>query len=436
MATAKPPEALLDSYAELMLVSAILSNPSPALMDHLVTVQPSDFTCTFYGQAYSLALESFSTMQRVMVREIIDAFRRTGAPADQVAALEQLHAPFCAHEEEEIITMVALVRELSARRILWRQCSILTEAMETLTAAQASEALMDTLQVLKGAEATKDRNLIQSVDAWLERKEAERQGQVTHYVPTRLWGIDGMLKGLHKRHLVTLAAGTSIGKSALALDMAVNVCEQGHPALFLSCEMDDVEVTERLLARYAGSLDPNRCAQVRGQVDDLPLVIRYRPGLTLAQVQLSAQQFKLEHPGAHLVIVDYLQIMDLQQERGEREDQAIGRVTRTLKRLAGELDLCFLLLSQFSRDSKDGEKPTLSMLKGSSSIEQDSNVVILMWRPEGENAIRKIHVAKNRQGNTGEIDIKYDGQRFKFINPPTPPKVHSLFPERIPYAQN
>jgi len=402
-------------------------------MDVLVDVKPHDFSNRFYGEVFSLAQESFATTQQIMVPTIVDAYTRHSGRPERADIVREMAMVWV--DEAEAIAAVKLVKELSARRQLWLRCQEVAQAMETLTANDAAEALMDTLQQIKGAEVAGDRNIIQSVDAWLERKEAERQGQATHYVPTRLWGIDNVLKGLHKRHLITLAAGTSVGKSALALDFAANVCEQGHATLFLSCEMDDVEMTERLLARYAGGLkDINRCAQARGYVDRLPLVLRYRPGLTLAQIQIAAQQFKIEHPNAHLVVIDYLQIMDLQQQSGEREDQALGRVTRTLKRLAGELDLCFVLLSQFNRDCKDGERPTLSMLKGSSSIEQDSNSIILMWRESPTH--RHIHVAKNRQGVTGEVVVKYDGSRFAFENPPQPPKVQSLFPERIPYAQN
>jgi replicative DNA helicase len=240
-------------------------------------------------------------------------------------------------------------------------------------------------------------------------------------VPTGFPALDQFLAsgGFGRGTLNTLAATTSVGKSAFACNVAIRVPRAG--VLILSSEMTRDEILRRLIADL-GNVDwskisrrrpaiPNdlECRQITVAMERLstmPLEVRYRRRLTPADVRREALLVRADFDGKlDLLIVDYLQLMDSDTPQ-KRRDLEIAQITKELKNIAGELDVPILLLSQLNREAAKGEsgEPELWHLRESGAIEQDSDTVILLWEPRDQRSdplgdlIVNWKIAKQRNG--------------------------------------
>jgi replicative DNA helicase len=248
--------------------------------------------------------------------------------------------------------------------------------------------------------------------------------------------LDDVLDGLQPRKLYILAARPSIGKSALALNVADQVSTAGRGSvLFVSLEMDRVELADRYLmakARVSGDRFryPDRMTQLESdalaeacEVDAgrSTLVIDDPPALTLTRLCARARRHKARN-GLALLVVDYLQLVDAQPAKGEIREQQVARISRRLKSLARELSCPVLACCQLNRavEGRSDRKPSLSDLRESGQIEQDADAVMLLHRPDhydpNDNpGTAFVIVAKNRAGTTGTVALRFirDQQRFE-----------------------
>ncbi len=247
--------------------------------------------------------------------------------------------------------------------------------------------------------------------------------------------LDELTDGFHPGKLYVLAARPGVGKSALALNIADYVgFEGGRPVLFVSLEMTAGELSDRFLmarAQVDGDLlkVPSRmgesCRQrleyVAREVAPQSRLSVFDPShLTITQLAARARRHRHRH-GLGMLVVDYLQLVDGQRQRGENREQEIARISRRLKAVAKELKIPVIALSQLNRavESRGGNRPGLADLRESGQIEQDADCVILLHRPElydpndhpGEAyAI----VAKNRGGKVGQKTLKYVKSQTRF----------------------
>jgi replicative DNA helicase len=245
-------------------------------------------------------------------------------------------------------------------------------------------------------------------------------------VPTGFAKLDAMIGGgFHRGDLVIVAGRTSKGKSALALDMVVRT-GGGAGSLYLSNEMYREQLIQRALASI-GSL-PWLEIQQRGLRDEekeaalaawnrfaaMKVEILYRPGLTHQDVRREAHQVLPQWDGGmDRIVVDQLQLMEVREAESERNrNLELGKITRELKKLAGELDCVVIALSQLSREGD--ERPLLRHLRDSGSIEQDADTVVFIY--DGAEASEKIiEVAKARGGGTmGCIYLQWERQFTRF----------------------
>jgi len=277
-------------------------------------------------------------------------------------------------------------------------------------------------------------------------------------VPTGFSDLDRLLSGLRGGDLIVLAARPGIGKSALALNMAVNAAKEGVQVAFFSLEMPAIQLTQRLISSEAG-IDSSRIRNGNLQMSDwteignaynrlnvLRFDIDDSPGLSLIELRAKARRQlrniskvsavpgerlandrKINGPslGKGLVIVDYLQLME---SRGMVRDRhlEVGEFSRGLKILAKELDVPVLALSQLSRvvETRKDKRPQLSDLRESGSIEQDADVVLFIDRsisqkesaaqdrPDDGQAV--LIIGKNRNGPTKDINLIYDYKFTRF----------------------
>jgi replicative DNA helicase len=273
-------------------------------------------------------------------------------------------------------------------------------------------------------------------DAW-ERLEhlQENKGELRG-VPTGFRDLDSLLAGLQKSDLVILAARPSMGKTALALDIArQSSVKYGTVVGIFSLEMAAQQLVDRMVAAEAkvnswnlrtGNIrDADDFERIRDAYDRLsraPIYIDDQPGSNVLKMRAVARRLKREQ-GLGLLIVDYLQLMSPTQSRGSDSlVQQVTEISRSLKILARELDVPVLALSQLSRavEQRRG-KPRLSDLRDSGSIEQDADVVMFIHREDkmSDNQdrpnIAEILVEKHRNGPVGSIELYYDEKRTTFV---------------------
>ncbi|MBS6106707.1 MULTISPECIES: replicative DNA helicase [Anaerococcus] len=244
-------------------------------------------------------------------------------------------------------------------------------------------------------------------------------------VTTGLETIDIKLSGLQPSQLILLAARPAMGKTALGLTMAWNAAKEGKSVAFFSLEMSTLQLNYRLLSMVS-MIDLEQVMNGRIKDDEWELLFRATkqiaakdlyvdetPGITLSEMRSKLKRLKAE-VGVDLVVIDYLQLMQADGYQENRQNE-IASISRGLKTLSKELNCPILSLAQLSReaDKRADHKPILSDLRESGAIEQDADVVMLLYREdyydeENNPNIAKVIVAKHRNGATGILDLFFN----------------------------
>lgn len=257
-------------------------------------------------------------------------------------------------------------------------------------------------------------------------------------LPTGFADLDNVLAGFQKSDLIILAARPSIGKSALAVDIARNIAiHKKIPVGIFSLEMSRDQVVDRLLAAQAnvdlwrlrtGRLssegpdnDFARIQQAMGVLSETPIYINDTAGTNILQMRALARRLQADK-GLGLIVVDYLQLMEPRNSMASTVQQ-VTEISRSLKGLARELNIPVLALSQLSRsvEFRTPPKPRLADLRESGSLEQDADVVLFIYREKemGETTPSnetEIIIAKHRNGPTGSINLYFDSQKVSYRN--------------------
>jgi replicative DNA helicase len=261
------------------------------------------------------------------------------------------------------------------------------------------------------------------------------RGGVMTGVPTGFADLDSLTNGLHAGQMVVIAARPAIGKSTLALDLArAAAVKHRMAAVLFSLEMSRNEITMRLLSAEArvplhamrtgqmGEEDWTRLARRMSEVVDAPLFIDDSPNMSMVEIRAKCRRLKQRHD-LRMVIVDYLQLMS-SPRRVENRQQEVSEMSRSLKLLAKEIDVPVVAISQLNRgpEQRNDKRPLLSDLRESGSIEQDSDVVILLHR---EDAYEResprageadFIVAKHRNGPTTTVTVAFQGHYSRFVD--------------------
>ena len=275
-------------------------------------------------------------------------------------------------------------------------------------------------------------------------------------VPTGLTDLDEKLGGLHKSDLVILAGRPSMGKTALATNIAFNASkhilsrQEKSCVAFFSLEMSSEQLSTRILSEQAriksddirrGKVteeEINRYIETSRNIYDLPLFIDETPAISIAALSNRARRIKRLH-GLGLIVVDYIQLMRSSSNKNDGRVQEISEITQGLKALAKELSVPVLALSQLSRavEQRDDKQPQLADLRESGSIEQDADVVMFVYREEyylerkqpklgsiehaewqskmnDVNGLADIILGKQRHGPTGTVKVEFEGIYTKF----------------------
>ena len=273
-------------------------------------------------------------------------------------------------------------------------------------------------------------------EAWERLDRLHNSGDGLRGVPSGFKELDEKLSGFQKSDLIILAARPSVGKTALALDIARQAAVQHKVSVgIFSLEMSSQQLVDRMLAsqsnvdawklRTGRTVTENDFAAIRQSLDVLskaPIYIDDQPGNNILKMRSVARRLKKEK-GLGLIIVDYLQLMMTTKNYDSMVNQ-VTEISRSLKNLARELEVPVLALSQLSRAIEQrGGKPKLSDLRDSGSIEQDADVVMFIHREdkaknteEAEKTnIAEILIEKHRNGATGKVELFFNEKKANFL---------------------
>lgn len=317
-------------------------------------------------------------------------------------------------------------------------------AREVLDFAQGRVLAVSESATRKEAEFTRVGELVDPalnhIDELARRKDS---GDVTG-LATGFFDLDKMTTGLHPGDLVILAARPSMGKTAMALNVAENAAESGNKVAFFSLEMTNGQLMFRLISSVSrlnqhrvkiGRLYEDewpRLVAGSGKVRDLPLWLNEQGDMTVNELKAQARRLHREIGGIDLMVVDYLQLM-----RGgggaDNRAQEVAEISRSLKGLAKELHVPLIALSQLNRglESRPNKRPIMSDLRESGGIEQDADLILFIYRDEVYNpdsldqGIAEIIIGKQRNGPTGTVYLTFRHEQTRFEN-----KDHGPIPSR------
>lgn len=425
------------SNAEQTVLGALLTDPE-RIIEVAPHLTPADFYDGVYRTIYEAILELYE--QRSPIDAVTVAARLDGHSTICLPFLIELEAnvPTASHARK----YAEIVRDKSLRRRLIK----VGEAIQAI-AFDANEKTPST-ELLESAEQrllalshqSTDAKPKQLADIAPERYERytalyEADDPTEHFgIRTGFVDIDQLITGLQPGHLLVLAARPSMGKTALALDVARNVASEGRIVTIFSLEMTQAELADRIFSTLLsietwrlkrGSLSEEEYKQMGTVFDSLKdhrIFIDDDPDTTLANLRSKARRQQMEH-GLDLLIIDYLQLIEVtDRAAGENQTQRISYISRNLKNLARELHCPIIALSQLSRAVEQRTPPTpiLSDLRDSGAIEQDADSVLMLYRqgyydPDCEQPdLTDLYLRKNRQGPTGHVELRFDGKQMSF----------------------
>ncbi len=266
-------------------------------------------------------------------------------------------------------------------------------------------------------------------------ERAMNKGSLTG-ITTGYEDLDRMTAGLQRSDLILLAARPSMGKTALALNIAINAVKTGVSVALFSLEMSKEQYVQRIISMESmvesgklrsGNLDDedwDRLLSVMSVVSNYKIHVDDTASITLFEMMSKCRRLKIEK-GLDLIIVDYLQLMSGGGKNNSNRQQEISDISRGLKAMARELNCPVVALSQLSRapELRTDHRPIMSDLRESGAIEQDADVVMMLYRDEyyhkeesEKKGITEVIITKQRNGPVGTVELAWIGQYTKFGN--------------------
>jgi replicative DNA helicase len=429
--------------AELAVLGAMFLDRS-AIARTIELLEPAAFYHDQHRKIYEAILALFERGVPVDTVTVADELRRrghldyVGGSATLVTISTNVVSAAAAEHYARIVLERYLKRQLlqTAARIVEQSFEDSSDALELID--QAESEIFSLAEMRLGKSYMSINRLARATFELITRLQERGLEHGITGVPTGFVKLDETLGGLQKSDLIIIAARPSMGKTALALSIARNIAvEFKLPVGFFSIEMSGVQIVMRLLSAEAkvnahairtGRLshdDMSKIVKTIGRIAEAPIFIDDSPSLSLMELRAKARRLKAEHD-VQAIFVDYLQL--IHAPKAESREREISIISRTLKQIAKELDIPIVALAQLNRsvESRADKRPMLSDLRESGSIEQDSDVVIFVTRPEvyeittyddgspTENTAELI-IAKQRNGPIGTVRTAYlkDFARFE-----------------------
>ena len=264
--------------------------------------------------------------------------------------------------------------------------------------------------------------------------EDRSESKIPPGVPSGFYDLDAMTGGFQRSDLIIVAGRPAMGKTALAVQFGFKIAKKGLPVAIFSLEMSKGQLVQRLLAGEAkiestrlraGNIQQEEwepLTEAISKLAELPIFIDDSSNPTVSEIKKKAQKLQAENDGKlGLILIDYLQLMD---GGSDNRVQELSRITRGLKGMAKDLNVPVVVLSQLSRsvEQRTNKRPMLSDLRESGSIEQDADLVMMIYRDDyynpntSDGGIAEIILAKHRNGPTGTVKLLFDSQFTQFKN--------------------
>ena len=434
--------------AEEAVLGSILIDP-----DCVIRLTPIIRVEDFYRErnqlCFAAALALFQRGQAVDQLTLAGELART-EKLDAVGGMAYLShlvsiTPTSVHSEEyaEIVSRTSTMRRLinAAAKISALGYNDTEDVETTLREAE------DVLHAVRGASRRADfRSFRDIFDQYLQDQAAPADMLLGSDLPimSGFADLDETLGGIQRSDMLILGARPSVGKSTLALNLAVHAAKAGQVVAIFSLEMTGDQLAMRAVSAEAGidshrlrlnlitEAEQQRVMHTIGELSELPVFIDDTPHQTMLDIRGKARRLAMER-GIDLVVVDYLQLIQGQQQRLQvHRAQEITEISRSLKVMAGELDAAVIACSQLNRlvENRPSHRPQLSDLRDSGSIEQDADVVMFIHREDlyksetewsqehpGQpypKGIAEIIIAKHRKGPTGSIMLEFRDNLVRF----------------------
>jgi len=434
--------------AERALLGALLIDPE-RIPDAVDFVDEDDF----YDRRLGLIFQSLRDLSE------------RNAPIDFVAVGEALRARGHFQEIGGAQALISLGQGVTSSAMLGHHCRIVSEtstlrglirestaiveeAYETRPDGESVRKLLDEsenriFQIARSNEVSDAKPIGHAITETFRRLDSRTGDEGLTGLTTGYYELDDVLSGLNKGELVVVAARPSMGKTAFALNVMENAAFS-HPywlkrrpsVLLFSLEMGVQSLVQRMLCSRArvpayllrsGRLSGDLRQDLASAADELQgtnIFIDDTPGISMMALRSRARRRAASETGLDLIVVDYLQLLSF--PKSESRQQEISNISRSLKELARELEVPVVALAQLSRavEARDPPRPQLADLRESGSIEQDADVVLMLYRPEyyakyrtDENrGMAEVVIAKHRNGATGEIRLQFFPEHMRFEN--------------------
>ena len=428
--------------AERAILGSILLKPN-VCDDVALVVRPEDFCDESYQILYRHLLAMHDAGKRIDMTLVLERLRTAG-DLERIGGVNSLtevleSVPHAAHATHyaDIVRDKAMLRSLidAGSDILREAYDAFDEPRQLVS--RAEERIFSILERRTNTEAKGISDVLQEA---LSRMDARMKNEhALGGVETGFTELDSLCGGLHNSELSILAARPSMGKTAIAMNIAEHVSMNlKMPVLFVSLEMACLELADRLLCSSArvnghrlrnGTIsqeDRRRLVQKSSEISSAPLFIDDAPGRTLTEIAAVARRLKRKQ-GLSLIVIDYLQLIEPDNPRDPRQEQ-VARIARRLKMMSRELDIPVLCLAQLNRQAEASRdnRPRLNHLRESGAIEQDADVVFFVHREEyyqtnDEDRERtkgqaEIIIAKQRNGPVGDIKLLWQSDFTIFVN--------------------
>lgn len=445
--------------AEMSLLGSIILDPGALdLVQPILTAGEGAFYDEAHAAIYLAVVDSYDRVPGADLNTIIEVLRDHGQE-EQVGGVDYLTKLVTETPSSAGAPRYAkIIADKHLCRQLIDACdSTIHDTLNTSSLEDAAE-LLDKAEARvfglrgDGAGTNAPTSLADLLDQELARMQSENgtaPGLMTGFTD-----LDRLMAGLHGEEMIVVAARPSMGKTALMLNIAEQVCRGGvtpeqptgsvAPVGLFSLEMSKSQLVQRLLSAHSqvnssrirdGSLsttDMAHCLASSTALQELPILIHDSPNQTLLSLRAAARRMVAQH-GVRLLMIDYLQLLTA-PEASKRDGRQIevSAISRGIKGLAKELQIPIVVLSQLNRASehREGNRPRMSDLRESGSIEQDADVILLLHREDyyhqGDEAWRdanpgrvnvaEVIIAKQRSGPTGTVTLGWDPRTTRFRN--------------------
>ena len=424
---------------EQAVLGSMLIDPE-CVKDVMDKLQPGDFYLRQNREIFEAIYSMFSYARPVDGITVAEELRKNGTYDEQTTRRYLAELMEITPTSANVMEYVKIVRDKALLRGVAIAASEITAMVQEGigTASDTLDAAEQKIFAVRRGQSAQDMVPISRVLPDV----LERLGEMTEsqdHMPGLSSGfsaVDAKITGLNKSDLLLLAARPGMGKTSFALNIALNVARSSRKTVAIfSLEMSAEQLVTRILSGEAlvenyrlrtGNLretDWQKIASAASVLNQLDIRVDDNPMLSAAD--MNAKCRRLDNLG--LVVIDYLQLMTSagdKSNRGENRQQVVSDISRMMKIMAKELNVPVICLSQLSRanEKRDDKRPMLSDLRESGAIEQDADIVMFLYRDDYYNEDSEKHniaeciIAKNRHGETGKVDLAWDGAHTRFMN--------------------